>query len=63
VLVEKENKTAIFSTHSIQEAEELGDRIAIMDKGLIKACGNINDLKADGGSLFDIYSRVTSGDF
>ena len=59
-LVEKENKTVIFSTHSIQEAEELGDRIAIMDKGLVKAYGNINDLKADGGSLFDIYSRVTS---
>jgi ABC-2 type transport system ATP-binding protein len=60
VLVEKENKTVVFSTHSIQEAEELGNRIAIMDKGLIKACGNVNELTVSKGSLFDAYSRFTS---
>jgi ABC-2 type transport system ATP-binding protein len=58
--VKKENKTVFFSTHSIQEAEELADRIAIMDKGSIKTRGSLNDLKANGGSLLDIFNRHTA---
>ena len=60
VLVEKAKKTVFFSTHMIQEAEELADRIAIMDKGLIKACGSLNELKVNGDSLLDLFNRVTA---
>ena len=59
VLVEKENKTVFFATHSIQEAEELADRVAIIDNGLIKAYGSIDELKAGGDSILDIYNRAT----
>ena len=59
VLVGQENKTVFFATHSIQEAEELADRVAIMDKGSIKVCGSIDELKAGGASMLDIYNRFT----
>lgn len=60
VLVKKGNKTVFFATHSTQEAEELADRIAIMDKGRITVCGSISELKANGVSLLDTFNRFTS---
>ncbi|MDY7032100.1 MAG: ABC transporter ATP-binding protein [Thermodesulfobacteriota bacterium] len=59
ILVKKENKTVFFATHSIQEAEELADRIAIMDYGSIKVCGSIDEFNAGGTSMLDIYNRFT----
>lgn len=38
-------ETIILTTHYMQEAEELCDRIAIMDKGKIVACGSSQELK------------------
>lgn len=62
VLVKKEGKTIFFSTHSTQEAEELADRIAIMNKGRIMACGSINEFKGNGASLLDAFNRFTSNE-
>lgn len=36
--------TAVYTTHNLVEAEELCDRIAIMDKGKILALGTLNEL-------------------
>ena len=44
-LVQKENKTVIFATHNLQEAEELCDSIAVIDKGKIITEGRLEKIK------------------
>ena len=41
-----EGMTIIFSTHTLSTAEELGQRIAIINKGELLALGSMNDLKS-----------------
>lgn len=48
-LVENRKKTIIFCTHNLSEAVTLGDRIAIMDSGKIKACDSLEGLKNSAG--------------
>ena len=43
--VKEEKVTVFFTTHIMSEAEYLCDRIAIIDKGKILACGTTNELK------------------
>jgi len=45
VLVVKHGKTVFFTTHQLNEAEDMADRLAIMDKGKVKACGTLKDLR------------------
>jgi len=59
VLVQKENKTVFLATHSIQEAEGMADRIAIMDKGLIKTCVSVKELADGETSLLDMFNQCT----
>jgi len=40
-----QGKTIVFSTHIMREVEKLCDRVAIMAKGKIVACGTLNDLR------------------
>lgn len=44
-LVENRKKTVIFCTHNLPEAVMLGDRIAIMDNGKVKACDSLEGLR------------------
>jgi ABC-2 type transport system permease protein len=37
--------TVFLTTHDLEEAQKLCDRIAIMDKGSILACGNLSELR------------------
>jgi sodium transport system ATP-binding protein len=39
-------KTILFSTHIMREVEKLCDRVAIMARGKIVACGTLDDLRA-----------------
>jgi len=41
----KENRIIILTTHFMEEADYLGDRIAIMGDGRIKTCGTSMFLK------------------
>ena len=41
----KKGHTIVYTTHQMSEAEELCDRVAIIDRGEIIALGTINDLK------------------
>jgi len=45
-LVNQEKKTVFLTTHILQEAADFADRIAFMDKGVVKACGTVSELKA-----------------
>ena len=42
-----EGKTIFFSTHILDVAEKLCDRVAIIKNGKIVKTGNMNDIKGD----------------
>jgi ABC-2 type transport system ATP-binding protein len=42
----REGKTVIYTTHIMAEAEELCDRVAIIDRGRVIALGSLSELKA-----------------
>ena len=48
-LIGKQKKTILFCTHNLNEAAALGTCIAIMDKGIIKACGDLEGLRRKAG--------------
>ncbi len=55
--------TSIFmSTHILEIAERMCDRVIIIDKGAIVAAGSLNELRAGGdASLEDIFLNLTGG--
>jgi len=61
-LIKERGKTVILITHNLKEAEQLADRIAIMQKGEILACGTLAELRAKInnpiGSLEEAYSKI-----
>lgn len=64
-LVRRQQKTLFFTTHNLNEAEVLSDRLAIMDKGKIGAQGTLEELKESMGKpeatmeeIFNHYTRV-----
>jgi ABC-2 type transport system ATP-binding protein len=44
-LVKEQRKTVFLSTHHLDEAEQLCDRIAVINNGRIKACGALSELR------------------
>jgi ABC-2 type transport system ATP-binding protein len=58
--------TVFLSTHTLEVAEALCDRIAIIDQGEIIALGSMDELRAQahagGAHLEEIFLRVTGGD-
>lgn len=52
--IKKQNKTIIITTHYMEEAEILCDRIAIMDKGKILTMGNTHTLIEHAKNPFKI---------
>ena len=61
--------TVLLSTHDLEEAERLCDRVVILDRGRILAEGTPADLRArhgvsgDGSSLEDVFLRLTGKSF
>ena len=45
----KEKRTVILTTHYMEEAEQLSDRIAIMQRGRIAACGTLAEIEEAAG--------------
>lgn len=60
-LNEKEKVTVFFSTHYMQEAERVADRIAIIDHGKIIVIGTAKELeeKTNTNSLEDAFLALT----
>ena len=58
----KAGKTVFFSTHILEVAEKLCDRIGIINKGRLIACGTMDELKemaANRESLENIFLELT----
>jgi ABC-2 type transport system ATP-binding protein len=53
--------TIMMSTHTLEVAEQMCDRIAIIVNGQIKVCGTMDELRAqsDQQSLEEIFLRLT----
>ncbi|XP_062578105.1 phospholipid-transporting ATPase ABCA3-like, partial [Saccostrea cucullata] len=50
----REKKTMVLSTHFMDEADLLGDRIAIMAEGVVKCCGTSHFLKKAFGAGYHL---------
>lgn len=50
----KENRVVVLTTHSMEEADVLGDQVAIMSKGLLKALGTGVQLKSKHGEGYRV---------
>ncbi len=58
----REGVTIFLSTHTLSVAEELSDRIGIIDKGKLMAIGTLDSLKSSfdiKGKLEDVFLRIT----
>lgn len=53
-------KAVLFSTHTLSEAERLCDRIAVIHRGLILACGTLEQLRERTGLRYleDIFVHL-----
>jgi ABC-2 type transport system ATP-binding protein len=64
-LLRKEAKrgvTVFLSTHSLDIAQELADRIGIVDRGKLIGCGTLDTLRKQvslAGSLEDVFLKLT----
>jgi lipooligosaccharide transport system ATP-binding protein len=58
--LKKKNTTLLLTTHYMEEAEKLCDRVAIMDSGKIVTIDTpINLIATHGGNLEDVYLKLT----
>src|ERR1700719_1548158 len=56
--LKRDKKTIVMTTHYIEEAERLCDRVAIVDHGKVIALGTPRDLKAHSGGTTRIEVRL-----
>ncbi len=62
----KKSVTIVLTTHYMEEAEALSDRIAVMVGGMVKASGTLDELRAYSGcinkeSLEDVFIKIAEG--
>jgi ABC-2 type transport system ATP-binding protein len=60
----RQGRTIVLTTHLLQEAEELCDRIAIIDRGSVLAVGDPGTIKSLGSAIVEItitYASLTDG--
>jgi ABC-2 type transport system ATP-binding protein len=58
----REKKTIVMTTHYIEEAERLCDRVAIVDHGKVIALGTPRELKAQSGNKTRIEVRLAKSE-
>jgi ABC-2 type transport system ATP-binding protein len=61
----KRGVAVVLSTHSLDLAQELADRIGIIDHGRLISCGTLETLRRqaarEGGSLEEVFLHITEG--
>lgn len=62
LLREKKKRTILISTHFMEEADVLGDRIAIMANGQLQCCGSSMFLKKRYGTGYHLTLAKSSPD-
>jgi ABC-2 type transport system ATP-binding protein len=60
--LKREKKTIVMTTHYIEEAERLCDRVAIIDHGQVIALGSPRELKERSGDKTRVEVRLTRPD-
>ena len=57
-----EGKCILYSTHIMREVEKLCDRVAVVSKGRIQACGTLDELRERYGQhdLEELFFRLVS---
>jgi ABC-2 type transport system ATP-binding protein len=58
-LREEHDATVVLTTHDMDEADRLCDRLAVLDRGRVIALDTPSQLKQSGGSLEDVFMRLT----
>ena len=57
--------TVFLSTHTLSVAEEIADRIGIVDRGRLRCAGSLEQLRRDlaleGTALEELFLEVTGG--
>jgi ABC-2 type transport system ATP-binding protein len=54
--------TVFLSTHTLVDAEELCDRVGIIHRGSMIACGTIDEVRQESRRLEDAFLSLTAGD-
>src|SRR5436190_19369751 len=57
-----EGMTIFLSTHTLDIAQELADRIGILDRGKLLGCGTMTDLRkqaSSDGNLEELFMKIT----
>jgi ABC-2 type transport system ATP-binding protein len=67
-LAKDEGTSILIATHTLSFAEDVADRIGIMNHGKMAACGTVAELRAkarlhEGATLEDIYLAITGISF
>ncbi|MFH1995730.1 MAG: ABC transporter ATP-binding protein [Candidatus Omnitrophota bacterium] len=62
LVAEDGRRTVFFVTHDPDEAEDIADTIAVMDRGSLRVCGGLDTLRAKAGMpgsrLSDCYEKL-----
>src|SRR5437868_1847549 len=58
-LRDEHDATVVLTTHDMDEADRLCDRVAVLDRGQVIAMDSPDHLKQAGGSLEDVFMRLT----
>lgn len=56
-------KTIIFSSHQLDELEQLCDSVIILDEGLIKESGSVNEIKEKYEKNYEMHLRTYPGNY
>jgi ABC-2 type transport system ATP-binding protein len=56
----EEGKTILLTTHYLPEAEDLCEKVCILDMGEVRACGMLDEIKGEK-SLEETFIRLTGG--
>ncbi|HEY2593084.1 MAG TPA: ATP-binding cassette domain-containing protein, partial [Chloroflexota bacterium] len=59
-LRQEHDATVVLTTHDMDEADRLCDRLAVLDHGQVMALDTPEHLKQAGGSLEDVFMRLTN---